>query len=530
MRRILILFAFSLVTVTAQKLLPDDPLEFELKPLPVQNPAKRKLSDYYDIVRHTLSPPGQLNSKLREPVPAQAVNTLGEPLQGAWWVKRHYYNPLSIDQLLAGPGDKRPPSQSGAWKVVSAKSEGITPGFVIGDSKNDMYFVKFDPISNPEMATGADQISIRLLYALGYHLPENYLVEFSEEILQLGKDVTVADKVGRPHPMTRRDLHELLLKVPKTKAGTFRATASLAIAGKGIGPYRYYGVRTDDPNDFVPHEHRRDLRGLGIISAWIDHDDSRAINTYDAVVEENGVKFIRHYVLDLGSTLGSGTQMANSPRSGGEYLFDWKQSAIQLFTLGVVVPYWAHAHFTDLPSVGRFESKVFNPETWVPEYPNPAFLNRLPDDEFWAAKQIMAIRDDEIRAIVGSARYSDPRAADWIARTLIERRDKIGRAFFGKVLPLDRFRIQDNVLRFEDLSAKPGDEQETAYRVEWFTLANASGALTAIGGASSFSVPDSSGYLLARISSSARPKQSTEVTVQMVPGSPARIVGIQRHW
>lgn len=530
MRRLILLFPLILVALPAQKFFEDDPLEFEIKPMPVEDPTKRKLSDYYDAVRHTLNAPGELNSKSPHPIPAQAVNTLGEPLQGAWWVKRHYYNPLTLDQLLAGPGNTRRPSQTGAWKVVSAKNEGITPGFVILDSKNDMYFVKFDPLSNPEMATGADHISIRFFYALGYHVPENYLVEFPEEILTLDSNVTVSDRLGRPHPMNRRDLHELLLKVPKTKNGNYRATASLAIPGKGIGPYRYYGIRGDDPNDYVLHEHRRDLRGLGVISAWLGHDDSRAINTYDALVEENGVKFIRHYVLDLGSTLGSGTQGPNSPRSGGEYLFSWKQSAVQLFTLGAVVPQWAHAKFPDLPSVGRFESKIFDPETWVPEYPNPAFLNRLPDDEFWAAKQVMAIRDGEIRAIVASAHYSDPRAADWLVQTLIERRDKIGRAYFKKVLPLDRFRIAGGELRFDDVSANTGLIPGVTYQVQWSALANATSTIKPIKGPETFVMPEVSGYLVAHITSPERPKQSINVTVRAETSASAQIVGIERYW
>lgn len=526
MRRLILSLLIAVCTLSAQKFYSDDPLEFEIKPLPADRAGKRKLSDYFDIVRHTVATPGQLNSKMPRPVPAQAINTLGEPLQGAWWVKRHYYNPLTIEQLVAGPGNSRPPSQSGSWRVVSAKNEGITPGFVILDSKNDMYFVKFDPLTNPEMATGADHVAIRLLYALGYHVPENYLVEFPEKILTLDKDVTVADRLGRPHPMTRRDLHELLMKVHKTRDGNYRATASLAISGKGIGPYRYYGVRSDDPNDFVPHEHRRDLRGLGIVSAWIDHDDSRAINTYDALVEENGVKFVRHYVLDLGSTLGSGTQKANSPRSGGEYLFGWKQAAVQLFTLGLVVPRWAHASFPDIPAVGRFESKTFDPDTWVPEYPNPAFLNRLPDDEFWAAKQIMAIRDDEIRAIVASARYSDPQAADWISRILIERRDKIGRAFFKKVLPLDRFRIDDGKLQYEDLSARAGFTPPAAYSIHW----SAHSTSQPVPGATSAAIPDATGYLVAHITDPQRPSQTIDVTVCVGCATAARIVGVQRRW
>jgi hypothetical protein len=518
-------------SLEAQKFRADDPLEFELKPVPTVDAARRKMSDVYDFFTNTLNTPGELNRDVPDPIPARGVNTLGEPMQGAWWVKRHYYKPMSLDELVSGPGSDHPPSTEGPWTVVGVKSEGITPGFVMLDAKQELYFLKFDPLTNPEMATGADHISIRLVHALGYHVPENYVVEFREDMLVLGEDVTVADRLGRRHPMTGRHVTQMLLSVPKTRDGRYRATASRAIPGKGIGPYRYHGVRRDDPNDFVPHEHRRDLRGLAVVSAWIGHDDSRAINTYDAIVEENGAKFIKHYILDLGSTLGSGTQKANSARSGGEYVFGWNQSAAQLFSLGLVVPSWSKAHFPDLPSVGRFEYKRFDPEKWVPEYPNPAFLNRLPDDEFWAAKQIMAIRDEEIRAIVESAHYSDPKAAAWLIECLIQRRDKIGRAYFGKVLPIDRFEIRGGEIFFEDLSEKAGFGGAGPYTIAWLELDNSTGTTTPIDGANSFAVPKKAvPYLVARISSATRPKQIVEVTTRFDVNSPPAIVGVDRRW
>ena len=531
MRRLMLLALLLPVTVNAQALFPDDPLEFEPKPLPVKEAATRKLSDYYDLLSNTLDTPGELNRKASKPVLAQAVNTLGEPMQGAWWVKRHYYKPMTIEELVAGPGKDHAPSPRGPWTVVGAKNEGITPGFVILDAKEDLYFIKFDPLTNPEMATGADQVAIRLVYALGYHVPENYLVEFSEEMLVLGKDVTLADRLGRRRRMTSRDLTEILLKVPKNGDNRYRATASRVIPGKGIGPYRYHGTRRDDPNDFVLHEHRRDLRGFAIVSAWIGHDDSRAINTYDALVEENGERFIRHYILDLGSTLGSGTQRANSPRSGGEYLFGWKQSAVQLFSLGLAVPYWAKADFPNLPSIGRFESARFDPARWVPEYPNPAFLNRLPDDEFWAAKQIMSLGNDQIRAIVGTGQYSDPKAADWLAQCLIERRDKIGRAFYRKVLPIDKFEIRDNQLVFEDLSEKADFGGAGPYRIQWFQFDEGTEATSLIPGATNTAVPAASGpYLVARIASESRPAQLVDLTVRLGGSTSPTVVGIDRRW
>jgi hypothetical protein len=126
----------------------------------------------------------------------------------------------------------------------------------------------------------------------------------------------------------------------------------------------------------------------------------------------------------------------------------------QLITLGLDPPYWSRAKYPDYKAVGRFESKVFDPEKWVPEYPNPAFLNALPDDQFWAAKQIMAFTNAEIAAIVSSGKITEPGAAEWITRCLIERRDKIGKAYLTKVLPVDRFAVSGGSLVFEDLGEK----------------------------------------------------------------------------
>ena len=39
-------------------------------------------------------------------------------------------------------------------------------------------------------------------------------------------------------------------------------------------------------------------------------------------------------------------------------------------------------------AVGRFEPELFDPEKWTSNYPNPAFLSRQPDDEYWAAHSI----------------------------------------------------------------------------------------------------------------------------------------------
>jgi hypothetical protein len=513
-----------------RKFYEDDPLIREPQPRPIQQIASRKLSDYYDILSHTLATPGE-KQRPGARIRAQGVNTLGDPMEGAWWERRHYWRRMSPAELQRGPYGSGAPAMDGKWKVVSAKTEGITPGFVILDRTNRRFFVKFDPPSNPELATGADQIALKIFYALGYHVPENYLVCFSPDILELGRDVTVEDKLGRKHAMTSRDLSEILLRVHKAKDGRYRATASLALPGKTIGPYRYYGTRKDDPNDVVPHEHRRDLRAMHLACALVDHDDSRSINTVDALVDGPSGKFVKHYQLDFGSTLGSGSDKVNSPRSGGEYLFSWKDAAIQLVSLGMAVPRWARAYYPNIKAVGRFESAMFDPDAWVPEYPNPAFLNRLPDDEFWMAKQIVNLRDEDLRAIVQTAEYSDARAADWITRCLIERRDKIGRAAFAKVLPLDRFEVRNGRLEWVDLAAEYGLAKPLDINIQWSTFDNESEKHTPISGENAPRLPrmQGDGYWMAALSSPARPGKSVQVYVRK-RGAAVHLIGVEHSW
>ena len=450
--RTLALMLLTVAALDAQRFYPDDPLEFEPPPRPVKDIKNRKLSDYFDLLNNQFRRAGERQPKQGPPIPARSVSTLGDPLQGAWWVKRHYYQKMTIAELKRVPGPDVLPSANGKWTVVSAKNEGVTPGFVILDANKRRFFIKFDPLTNPEMATSADAITSRFFYAMGFHVPENNIIYFDPDQFELGEDVSLPGSNGKPRKMTHRDMLEILLKVPKSADGNYRATASLALPGKPVGPPRYSGTRTDDPNDIVPHEHRRDQRGLHVIDAWLDHDDSRAINNLDAVVTENGRSYIRHFQLDFGSTLGSGTQRANSPRSGA-YYFTWSGSARQLFSLGLAPPYWMLASYPHFPSIGKFEWKIFDPERWVPEYPNPAFLNRLPDDEFWGAKLVTAFTDEDIRAIVSMGQLSDKKAEDWLVECLIKRRDKMGHVYFSKVLPLDKFAIRNDEVAWEDLGA-----------------------------------------------------------------------------
>ncbi|HYO80565.1 MAG TPA: hypothetical protein VES20_04120, partial [Bryobacteraceae bacterium] len=199
------------------------------------------------------------------------------------------------------------------------------------------------------------------------------------------------------------------------------------------------------------------------------------------------------------------------------------------FTLGLYAPRWTRAHFPDFPSVGRFESAVFDPIKWVPEYKNPAFLNELPDDAFWAARQIMAFTDEHVRAVVASGQYSDPAAAEWVTKCLIERRDKIGRAYLASVLALDRFSVEKGELRYADLAVIHKVSGPSDYSVAWSEFDNATDSAKALPGFQGLQIPRVKAEYVRATIRGGDDRRSIDVYIRN-PAAQAEVVGVERHW
>jgi hypothetical protein len=452
---------------SGNKFYPDDPLLREPPPRPVKDVAARHTDDIYDFLDNSFAAPRRIATKMRRgPHPALDVNTLGDVPDSTWYTNRHFYHRMSIEDLQRGPGNSSPPSEKGMWRIIAAKSNGITPGFAIEDELKNRYLLKFDQPEYPELASAADVIGSKFFYALGYNTPENYIVHFRREQLQVPEGVMWRDPDGKKRPLTDGVIDELLKAQPKLQDGSYRALASRWIEGDLAGPFSYAGMRTDDPNDIIPHEDRRVLRGLRVSASWLNHQDTRSINSMDSLVNENGVRYLKHFLMDFGSILGSDGASPKPPWSGNQYAIEYKSTAFQMLTFGFFVPRWERSHYPRLTGVGLFDSWSFDPVAWKPNYPNPAFMMMDREDAFWAAKQVAAFTDAEIRALVETGEYSDPRAAQWIADCLIKRRDKIADAWFSRVLPLDHFRITDGRLEFEDLQTR-GDRTDPEYSVSW---------------------------------------------------------------
>ena len=511
-----------------QKFYPDDPIQAEPKPAPVGEVKRVKIYDLFDYFYQS----GK--QKFRPSRPALGINTLGDVPDSTWFTNRHGKNRMTPEALKRGPGNGNVPQPP--YVIVGAKTEGITPGFRMKDAKGHLYFVKEDPATNPELSTAAEVIGSKLFYAIGYNTPENYAVWISDSDWTIDKKAKITGPDRIPREMMRHDMHDMLAKAARRPDGSTRISASLAVPGRDVGPFRYEGTRSDDPNDIVPHEDRRDLRGLFVFCAWLNHTDAKAANSLNTLMQEDGLSFIRHYLIDFGSAFGSDGDSAKDVRFGNAYQIPTAGNAFKsMLGLGFYSPRWERAVYPRLKAVGRIESKTFDPERWKTNYPNPAFLSRRPDDEYWAAKIVLAFTDDDIRALVETGEYSDPRVVDYLVETLAERRDKIGRTYFSKVLPLDSFRVTNGELQFEDLAVRYKFAPAREYTVAWSEFDNASGALKSLREEASFRFPKQfamaaeSGYFVATIHTPTDARKAVTVYLRK-KGAASEIVGIERTW
>lgn len=402
-------------------------------------PRAREYSYVYDVLNNSVFRPTtrvldpallarRVSGNHREAENVDAADAVRLP--STWWQPRLGYCEVSVEQMLAGPGPRRGPAQ-GRWTITKAKTQGVTPGFQIKDANGDKFLIKFDPKAYPELSTSADVVGSLLFWAAGYNTPENTIAWFRPQDLDIADDATYTTATGAKKKFTPEYLNALLASVYRQKDGRFRCSASRFIKGKPLGPFKYNGRRRDDPEDLIPHEHRRELRGLWSIAAWANHADIRGPNSFDAWVTDHDRSFVRHYLIDFSAILGAGPNGPRSRVTGTEYYVDANVAMKQFATAGLRKFDWEGTVDPGIPSVGMVESVKFDPVRWRPDYPNPAFDERTERDVRWGARIVAAFSNEHIEAAVKAAQYSDPRAAQYVTRVLQERRDKIVRSWIG---------------------------------------------------------------------------------------------------
>jgi len=515
----------------------DDPIAVEPEIRDASQVTYRKINLFYDLLLHQFATPGGLPPGPR----AGNVNTIDEVPDSSWFTNRILARDVSPAEAARGPLTGAGPAP-GPWVVIQAKTEGAAPGFTVRDSAGVTWFLAFDPTSNPEGATGAAVVASKIFWTLGYYQAEYFIAELRREQLSVDPEATFRPPSGRERKMTLKDIEPVLHRVARKADGSYRVLASKLLPGKVLGGFKYYGTRSDDPNDIVPHEDRRELRALKVFGAWTNLVDMKALNTMDTLITENGRSYVRHYLLDVGSTFGMG---ANGPREwfeGYEHLFEPKIALKRTATVGFYIQPWQTVEYDEYSSIGRFEGDQFDPEAWKTRVPVSALLRARADDLFWAARRLMAFSDDMIRAIVKTGAYSDTEAAAHLADVLIKRRDKIGKTYLTPVNPLVDFSLTaSGELRFTNPAVQYGFARAPdSYTAAWSTFDNNSGATRLIaktsGPGMSISAPQdlpsaTGSFILVEVSAVGAPHESWTKPVKAYfrrTGNGWKLVGLER--
>jgi hypothetical protein len=404
--------------------------------------------------------------------PAQDVNAADEVPCSTWFCARNHLHPMTPEEVVAGPAAVAPVLP---FKIVKGKDEGASTGFQVADATGRKFMLKVDPAGHLGMATGGELVGYRIFHAAGYNVPGAFHTDLRPQDFTLDPRATYKLRRVQKRPLTWEKVNLQLAGVARLPDGRIRAVAIPWMPGQLLGGFDMLGRRADDPNDRIPHQHRRSLRANWILFAWLSVLDPSSVNTMDAYVEEGGRKFVRHYHFDFGCAFGSGTSHVQSPHQEGEYPIEVGRTLRAFVSLGLY-----HRSFQDqrpewerlvaqYPAIGFLPAEDFDPDAYRTNYKLPTHIRMTDRDAYWGTKVVTSFTDAQIDALVAVADLPSG-DAHYVDHALKVRRDILGRRYLRAMAAVESPALSDDGARvcFQDLSIARGYAQpwEIRYKID----------------------------------------------------------------
>jgi hypothetical protein len=379
------------------------------------------------------------------------VNSLDEVPDSSWFTNRIGTHPMSIEDVMRGACSPvlildPDASADGTWLIDHGKDNGSSPGFRVKIPGKGKYLLKGELPDQPERPSAASAIGAAVYNDVGFNTSCEQVVYFRASLLKLTPGLTHKGNFGGTEPFDQKVVDKILADSPH-RGGLVRMQASAWLPGYLIGPFSYTGTRADDPNDIIPHDDRRELRGGRLVAAWLDHFDAREQNSMDSWATESpqgkakpdaSPGHVVHYYLDTSDCLGSEWDWEQiSRRLGYSYVADWGDMARDLVTLGIPTRPWDRVRRTPGQEIfGFFNAKDFEPDEWKNEYPNAAFSRMTERDGAWMARILAHFTPEMVEALASMGRFSDPRKTAYLTSVLQGRLDKILQRYLTRLSPL----------------------------------------------------------------------------------------------
>jgi hypothetical protein len=336
---------------------------------------------YFYPVREALDLPLQLSRLSGKPISAKDLDDNGTVPPSSFFTPRDIGR-ITPEALELGPHPELAPQPP--YRILKVKTSGGTPGFLGEDASGARFLFKMDDPNHPGLASGAEMVASRIYWALGYLVPQNYLVTITG--------------TGDPRYEGRR------------------AIASKIIDGKVLGLWKMDWVRD-----------RREFRSLRLAAAWLN-DVDRSDNN-NLAVERDGLVWC--YMLDFNAALGSWQGRPKEPWQGCRHRWDVEDQFWTLLTLGLGRRTCRSCDAIDFKSLGYIQL-CFEPERWRGEKPNTAFDRMTPEDARWMAQRIAAFSPEQLRAIVNAAGLPNARDRANLLEALVLRQQAVVQTYWAR--------------------------------------------------------------------------------------------------